>query len=141
VKQGELFGSWLDELHFRDLRTNETELMFKIPPLVQNAYMQYMFNHHTLQINYCDESMKGTIAPTDSRFRGDIKCYEDGQIEQSEVEKVAIETRQRNIRKWIAEGKMEAWKPKFFREVPHPYIKSNEQLNSKEEKIIMYEMI
>lgn len=141
IKKGELSGSWLSELIYRDNETGATECLWKIPPLLDNAYYQYMFTHFTLQMNYFHEQMRGIVPPTDSRYRGDIRFYEEGQIDQSELEKVAIEVRQRTIRRWVAEGKIEPWKPRFFKEIPHPYVQSNDVVDSKEEKPIMYELI
>ena len=36
---------------------------------------------------------------------------------------------------------MKAWKPRFFRRVPHPIIKSNETLDSKEPEPVVWELI
>ena len=32
-------------------------------------------------MNFVSQEMQGTVAPTDSRFRKDIRAYEDGEIE------------------------------------------------------------
>ena len=37
--------------------------------------------------------MEEVICPTDSRFRNDLRCYEEGRIEEAEVEKNFIERR------------------------------------------------
>jgi hypothetical protein len=50
-------------------------------PLLENAYMQYYYNKQSLLMNYKHPGMAGYIAPTDSRFRGDLRLYEDGHIE------------------------------------------------------------
>lgn len=91
------------------------ETIWTIPALLDNAYMQYMFNQFTLLVNYYSKEMKGYIPHTDSRYRGDIRCYEEGEIDQAEIEKTNIEVRQRLVRKWVSDGKIEEWKPKFFK--------------------------
>ena len=53
--------------------------------------MQYMYTEFTVIVNFVSDEMKGFVPPTDSRYRKDLRCYEDGEIEQSELEKVAIE--------------------------------------------------
>jgi len=35
--------------------------------------------------------MNGLIAPTDSRYRGDQRYYEEGQIDEADDEKARIE--------------------------------------------------
>ena len=61
--------------------------------------------------------MQGVVAPTDSRFRMDMRLMEEGKIDEAEDEKVAIEVAQRQRRKQMeaqeAQGKGK-YKPKFF---------------------------
>jgi len=42
-------------------------------------------------MNYKNEDMDGVVCPNDSRFRDDIRFYEQGKIEQAEAEKIIIE--------------------------------------------------
>jgi len=42
-------------------------------------------------LNYKNDEMKMTISPTDSRFRGDLRLYEEGLIDEADVEKTKIE--------------------------------------------------
>lgn len=100
-----------------------------------------MFTPFTLIVNHYSDDMKGIIPHTDSRYRMDIKCYELGQIDQAEVEKNAIELRQRLVRKWIADGKLETLKPNFFKEIPHPHLSNNEIVDSRQEKPVMFKLI
>lgn len=48
--------------------------------------------------------MEEIVCPTDSRFRMDLRYYEEGKIEDSEAEKNLIEKRQRQTRKQVEEG-------------------------------------
>ena len=141
VKKAELTGSWQSELFYNDLTTNKTSSLWVETALVDNAYMQYMFSTFTVLMNYVSDDMNGYLPPTDSRYRNDLRCYENGEIEQAEIEKVSIELRQRLVRKWVSEGKCEQWQPKYFKEVAHPYVFDNETINTKEDKPIFYEFI
>jgi len=88
-----------------------------------------------MMLNYLSKEMQGRVCPTDSRFRKDIRLYEEGHIEQSDAEKVLYETRQRRVRKLTDEGQTQKQGYNFFREVPHPYTTKGE---SREK---MYELI
>ena len=62
--------------------------------------------------------MEGIIAPTDSRWRNDLRYFEEDLMEEADNEKVLIEEEQRRKRKIFEVNKQE-WKPLFFDEVPH----------------------
>ena len=61
--------------------------------------MQYFFTHLSMLMNYKNERMKGIIAPTDSRFREDLRIYEEGNFEEADRVKFDIEEEQRRKRK------------------------------------------
>jgi hypothetical protein len=42
-------------------------------------------------MNYVSPDMEGYIPKTDSRYRGDLRYYEDGRFDESENEKNLIE--------------------------------------------------
>jgi hypothetical protein len=42
-------------------------------------------------MNYVNQDMEGYIPKTDSRFRGDLRHYEEGRFDESENEKNLIE--------------------------------------------------
>lgn len=44
---------------------------------------------------HLDPQKKSLIAPTDSRFRGDQRFFEDGRIPEAEDEKLRLEVKQR----------------------------------------------
>jgi hypothetical protein len=35
------------------------------------------------QVNYLSENLKSKLPPTDSRFRPDVRAWENGQIEEA----------------------------------------------------------
>lgn len=135
-----LDGSWLNEIRLTTVDTGVTETAWQEPPLIPNAHLQYYFDYDSILMNYVCEDMKDNIAPTDSRFRNDQRYYEEGQMEEAEIEKVAVEERQRRTRRLVDEGKMEAPRPRFFRKVEHPYVR-NEVMQTFEDPPIYYELI
>ena len=42
-------------------------------------------------LNYLSHSMKGYVSPTDSRWRMDQRLYEQGKIEEADIEKYELE--------------------------------------------------
>jgi len=50
-------------------------------------------------MNYKSDEMEGVVAPTDSRFRQDLRSFEEGRIDESELNKNLIEEEQRRKRR------------------------------------------
>lgn len=91
-------------------------------------------------MNYKSDEMEGVVAPTDSRFREDLRSFEEGRIDESELNKNLIEEEQRRKRREM-EQRNETWTPNFFKEVPHPFLKDNSELKTGEEIPHYYELI
>ena len=91
-------------------------------------------------MNYKNDDMDGVISPTDSRFRPDLRLFEEGQIDESDKVKIQIEEQQRLIRKNIEEGNQPPWECKFFRRIKHPYI-TKDIIDTGEDEIDFYELI
>ena len=135
----ELFGSWLNNIQIKDLRTGKVSMVWEEPPLIANAALQYYFYKDSIYLNYLSAEMHGVVAPTDSRFRMDQRLFEEGQIDEADDEKILIEEEQRRKRKEMKAG--EKWEPNFFRKVDHPYLKDNTIVDTLEEKPIFYELV
>ena len=73
-------------------------------------------------MNYFCPEMNGYVSPTDSRFREDLRHYEEGKVEESEIAKLIIEDEQRRKRKAQEEGTLPPYKGKFFKKEPHPFV-------------------
>jgi len=58
--------------------------------------------------------MESILPPTDSRFRQDLRLFEEGQIDESEIEKNKIEEEQRRKRRDM-DARNETWSPNFFK--------------------------
>lgn len=78
-------------MSLKDLQTGQSEVVWADPPLIPDANLQYFFNSTSILLNYKNEQMEGVVAPTDSRFRNDLRHYEEGNIEEADAEKVLIE--------------------------------------------------
>ena len=88
---GELSGSWLTSIHFKPLSTGRIETLWSEPELVENAHLQFYYMPITVLMNYCSPEMEGFVSPTDTRWRKDLRCYEEGRIDEAEQEKMVIE--------------------------------------------------
>ena len=91
-------------------------------------------------MNYMNQEMRSCISPTDSRFRNDIRFYEEGKIDEADAEKLAIETEQRRKRKLHETGQVPHPEPNFFKKVPHPYFKPKPK-DTEDLKPKMYKLI
>ena len=91
-------------------------------------------------MNYVNPDMEGYIPKTDSRYRGDLRHYEEGRFDEAENEKNLIEEEQRRKRRVYDETK-QTWVPKFFREIDHPFIKTPGELIQNVERPFCYELI
>ena len=76
--------------------------------------------------------MNGVVAPTDTRWRGDIQYYEQGDTETADSVKWEIEEEQRRKRALLEKGET-TWEPQFFEKVPHPHLKEGHGLDINEE--------
>lgn len=139
-KQYEMYGSWLDEISIRNVETGSVEKIWEEEPLVNNAHMQYYFNKRSMMINYKSKEMEGYVAPTDSRWRGDLRFFEEGHLEQADIEKINIEQRQRKMRKLMEDGHIPKFKPNFFRQITHPFVR-NDELPTGEEQPLIFELV
>lgn len=127
----EISGTWLSEIKVKDLRTGKTQTVWEEGPLVQEAHMQYFFNEFAVQLNQRFDGMEGVVPQTDSRWREDIKIYEEGDYEKADKVKWAIEEEQRRKRKQFETDNIK-WQPLYFEQVPHPYLKKGEMETGEE---------
>lgn len=121
----EISGSWHDSIKVKDLSSGETKEIWKEPPQIANANQQYFYSELTVLLNHLPEEVKqcrtdpntpSLIAPTDTRFRGDQRLFEEGKIPEADVEKVRLEVKQRKRRTDLKEAE-EEHKVLFFKEV------------------------
>jgi len=66
-----------------------------------------------------DKQTRPPLAPTDSRFRPDIRKMEEGDIDLAGQEKHRLEEKQRLARRTM-EKRKEEWQARWFRIAKHP---------------------
>ena len=96
----------MTQLKLKNVITGEIEWEWKEPPLIPNAHLQFFFSKYGVLANYVNDDMSGTVAPTDSRFRYDVRLLEENKVDEAEKAKCEIEEEQRRKRKLAAEGKI-----------------------------------
>ena len=84
-------GTWLSEIKMKDLRSGQTETVWEEGPLINEAHLQYFFNDLSVRLNQRVDGMDGVVSPTDSRWREDIKLYEEGEADEADKVKYDIE--------------------------------------------------
>ncbi len=104
-----------------EVKTGKRELLWKENEPIEAANRMFGFTNTAVILNFKSDEMKGAIAPTDTRFRGDQRLFEEGEVDAADEEKVRLEVKQRKARK-IRQDQGQSWKTNFFREVPHPKV-------------------
>lgn len=77
-----------------------------------------MFNYFTMTLNEMKDEFEKVIAPTDSRFRTDVRQLELGDLDRASQEKTRLEEKQRESRN--KHGKYD-YKGKWFQVDKHPF--------------------
>lgn len=125
-----LSGEWNDSMYLTDSK-GDTELLWKCPEFDEESAKQYYFTDFSIQLNYLskDMSKSGYLPSTDSRFRGDMRLFEEGKMDEADVEKIRLEQKQRANRK-VFEAKKQDWQPVFFDilEEENPFTKKMERV-------------
>ena len=68
----------------------------------------------------------GPLPPTDSRYRPDMRLYENGDIETASSEKNRLEEKQRETEKKMEKGEIEKWKALWFEKKSHAICEDEE---------------
>ena len=72
---------------------------YKKGAMPEDSHFYYGFTRFAIELNEFTEDLKSELPPTDTRFRPDQRCLENGQVEKAELEKHRIEEMQRMRRK------------------------------------------
>ena len=96
----ELFGKWTEGISFKQVGESDDSgtLAWSPPELPPDCDQLYNFSKFALQLNVINDHLEKKIPPTDSRYRTDQRCLEEGDIETANGEKKRIEEKQR---KWL----------------------------------------
>jgi len=102
--------------------SDATEI-WRVLPLPNYTNDYYNFNYFTMCLNeFKDEQKSLPIAPTDSRYRVDVRQLELGNLDEASEEKNRLEVKQREVRKsktepkakWFAQGKHSTTKEEMW---------------------------
>ncbi|KAI1290445.1 Oxysterol-binding protein-related protein 1 [Halotydeus destructor] len=101
-----------------------SSLLWKATPKPSYSEEYYGMSLFSMRLNELTSEMRKTLAPTDSRYRPDVRFLEEGQIDLAATEKNRLEEKQREARKLRKQNK-EDWTPLWFSLKPNPHIKQN----------------
>jgi hypothetical protein len=92
---------------------NTAKTIWRMGAMPEDAHIYYGFTRFAIELNELTEGSKEELPPTDTRFRPDQRCLENGLIEKAELEKHRIEERQRARRKKL-ESQGQHHEPMWF---------------------------
>ncbi len=81
----------------------------------EDANLYYGFTRFATHLNEFTDNLEQELPPTDSRFRPDQRLFENGKIDEAELEKQRIEESQRERRRDL-ELKNESHQPLWFQQ-------------------------
>ncbi|XP_041739845.1 oxysterol-binding protein-related protein 3-like isoform X1 [Coregonus clupeaformis] len=106
------FGKWHEGIYQGD--TPSAICIWRANPMPVDQDQYYGFTQFAVELNELDAALKPFLPPTDTRFRLDQRCLEEGNIEGAEEQKLRIELLQRERKKVLEENNM-MHKPRFFK--------------------------
>ncbi|OBA23905.1 hypothetical protein METBIDRAFT_76827 [Metschnikowia bicuspidata var. bicuspidata NRRL YB-4993] len=107
-------GKWTDSM---TLKTNSTEkVIWTAGELLPQSEKKFGFTKFAGSLNKITSIEEGNLPSTDSRYRPDMKVYEEGRVKDAESLKQKLEDGQRERRKMI-ENSGVTYKPFFFEQI------------------------
>ncbi|XP_077469626.1 oxysterol-binding protein-related protein 2-like [Stigmatopora argus] len=88
-------------------------LLWRTEPRPAHSSQMYSFTNFAMSLNELDSGLEAILAPTDCRFRPDIRAMENGKMDEASQEKERLEDKQRIARKQRAKHE-EEWSTKWF---------------------------
>lgn len=107
-------------LHTYDLHIKGQKTIWKCKQRPPDSDQYFNFTYFAMSLNELTEELAGKMAPTDSRYRPDIRLLEEGKIDAAAEEKNRLEEKQRSARK-ERKKKKEEWTPVWFKLGKCPY--------------------
>lgn len=108
-----LIGNWTSHLQILEAGKGAGAEIWHVGELVDNAPQRYGFTTFAASLNEITEIENGRLPPTDCRLRPDQRAAEQGNLDQAELWKAALEDKQRDRRKQLEE-RGELHKPRWF---------------------------
>lgn len=109
-------GHWNESISVTDLESGDETTVWKIKPPADNAEEQYGLTRFAIDLNHLPDDLRSKLPPTDSRFRPDLRAFEEGDIDLGADEKHRLEEKQRAARAKRKEDGT-SWEPVWFEEV------------------------
>lgn len=107
-------GNWTTEIVMKKFSDNRFhQRLYKASELLSDEASKWGFTVFASNLNDITSIEKGKIPLTDSRARPDVRQYEEGRVDDASSLKVAIEQRQRDRRKEVADANS-VHQPLFF---------------------------
>ena len=109
-------GNWNKEIYMCDPDNKNKIELLKIneEEYIHNTYDKYTLPHFTCKLNEINKDLEENLPKTDSRFRPDMREYENGNCEIAQKMKNEQEEFQR-IRKFNLEKEKKQYEPKYFK--------------------------
>lgn len=98
-------GKWDSHMSVVDVQSGAETVLADKGRELPNAAYQYNFSPFSVNMNFLSNELAHSIAPTDARFRSDIRAYENGNLDMAAIEKNRLEENQRVRRKLIPNQK------------------------------------
>ncbi|KAM3618151.1 uncharacterized protein V6R79_016290 [Siganus canaliculatus] len=95
-------------------------LLWRIDSRPAHSATMYNFTNFAMALNELEPGMDAMLAPTDCRFRPDIRAMENGSMDEASQEKERLEEKQRAARKERAKNS-EEWSTRWFQMGTNPY--------------------
>ena len=109
-------GNWTTKITITNIESGEETVIWELPEKPENFEDNHSFSKFSINLNNLTPELERVIAPSDSRFRPDLREFEKGDIEAGSQEKKRLEEKQREARKKRKE-EGEIWSPLWFEEV------------------------
>ncbi|KAI8814464.1 Oxysterol-binding protein-domain-containing protein [Cladochytrium replicatum] len=116
-KQLSISGRWDDGIfQFKDETPNNLEVIWRANKLTLEQQEGYGFSSLAVELNELTPDLKGKLPPTDTRYRPDQRMYEQGIVNEAELEKQRLEQMQREKLKALEQEGIK-WTPRWFKHV------------------------
>lgn len=97
VVKRKIFGQWHET--FLCGTDNTAKTIWRMGAMPEDNHLYYGFTRFAIELNEFTENLKEDLPPTDSRFRPDQRLFENGKVDEAELEKQRIEEKQRDRRR------------------------------------------
>lgn len=108
-----LFGKCTEALYCG--KAPSARCVWRPGALPDDAYLNYGFSRFAIELNEILETERKCLPNTDTRFRPDQRCLEEGQITDAETLKLKLEQAQRERRQSMEENDGEKHNAMWFR--------------------------